>query len=398
MTVKRTWVVENTWICTSCKAQNLGRFMECQTCRNPKEADEEDIVPDANKAPEVTDRDLLGLANQGANWVCEYCGGQVRNEFGKCVKNCGAPKPGTPEPHPPKRKSGVHIESSDGRMKISVSGGSRVSNIHFDGKQVLDDQGRVLGEDGTPVSSVAPTRAARKWLEPVLWVLGGGVAIGGVVWLCVFLFSSHEETANVSEIQWRYEQNLYQRVTLHEEGWGTRMGAFNVSCQQRQRGTRDCHPHQCRPHTVYRDCNCVQEECNCHKSCTSNKNGFSTCSEECDRCSKCDRCSETQYDTCYEQCPVYKDWCSYDYYDWNREATLVTSGVAHDEHWGALKAEGSLQRLDQSATYTVGFVRGQEHWTYAPRSLEEFRYFNTGVTWHILVNRVGTVKPIQASR
>jgi hypothetical protein len=93
---------------------------------------------------------------------------------------------------------------------------------------------------------------------------------------------------------------------------------------------------------------------------------------------------------------VYKDWCSYDYYEWPIIATKSTTGSTHDEHWADLKADGPLQRLEQSEAYEVRFAGEKDAWKYRPRNLTEFRYFNLGVTWRILVNRVGVVQPVQA--
>lgn len=370
MTVKRTWVVENTWVCTSCNESNLGRFMACQKCGSPKEANEQDIVPDANSAPEVADPELIRLANEGANWICEFCGGQVRDEFGKCVKNCGAPKPVPPGPQPHRIPEG-ESKPLPRPMLTGVPG------------------------PGMPREFRAPKNYSKLW-TPVFWGVGGISFVGGIVWLCIYLFASHPENAKVSEIHWTYRQELHERVTKHGEGWGSPFGSFNVSCTSRFYGTEKCHPHNCHPHSVEEECNCSYSECNCHKSCSSNKNGFSTCSEECDHCKHCSTCSHTEYDTCYDQCNVYKDWCAYDYYEWPVIAERVTMGSAHNEYWGDLHADGQLQRLDQSQEYTVSFSGQPDVWTYSPRSLSEFRYFNTGTTWKILVNRVGTVQPIQA--
>lgn len=372
MSRKGTWVVENTWICTSCKNSNLGRFMECQTCRSPKEADEKDIVPDASSAPAVKDAELLRLANQGANWVCEFCGGQVRNEHGKCVKNCGAPKAEAPKPIP---------------VPASPSRAPAASQFYSP------------SDYAAPRATASPpTKPARTWGKPVLWGALGCAALGGIVWLCVFLFASHPENARVSGISWRYEQSLYQRETRHGEGWGTPFGAFNTSCEKRQHGTKDCNPYKCNPHSESYKCNCKTVEYGCHDVCVDQKNGFSKCHEACSEREECSTCSRTVYDTCHEQCPVYDDWCSYDYYEWKHVTTQVTAGTSHDEHWGTLKADGPTQRVDPSEKYTVSFVRDPDSWTYSPRSLGDFKRFDTGTTWKILVNRVGSVEPVQALR
>lgn len=380
MTVKRTWIVENKWKCDSCGTENLGRFMECQNCRNPKEKQEADVVPDANSASAVTDPELLRLATQGANWVCEYCGGQVRNEYGKCVKNCGAAKPGSGAEEPklppdpsftPERASNPRPEPSKPSPRPAPPGPPDWS--------LRADRRRPIAKPAT-----------------LLWVFGGVLGTGAFVWLMVFLFASHETTAQVSGISWQYQQDLHQRTLMHSEGWGSPGGSFNVSCRSKFYGTEKCRPHTCNAHSVSYDCNCTSYDCRCHKSCSDNKNGFSTCSEECDTCQRCSTCNRTEYDTCYDQCDVYKDWCAYDYYEWPIIATKRTTGVSHDEHWADLKADGPFQRLDQTETYEVQFAEKEDRWKYRPRSLAEFRYFNAGVSWRVLVNRVGMIQPQHA--
>ncbi len=366
MTIKRTWVVENSWKCDSCGNSNFGRFMACQQCGSPKEKHEVDVVP--SSGPAVVDPELLRLAAQKANWICEFCGGQVRDEHGKCVKNCGAPKPLLPPLPVP--------------IKFQSVGRHEVTSV-LPRKRARE-----------AIESLPPVPPKRSMEKPLY--VGAAVAVfTGLTWLGIWLFASHEEIAKVTALEWTYRQDLRQRTTLHGEDWGSPAGAFNISCHSKFYGTENCHPHDCRPHSVSYECNCTSYSCNCRQSCRDNGNGFSTCSESCSSCQRCQSCSRTEYDTCYDQCDVFKQWCSYDYYQWPVIATRTTTGSSHDERWGELEAEGPLQRLDKSEQYTVTFVAA-ETWKYRPSSLAEFRYFNSGVSWRILVNRFGSVQPQRA--
>jgi len=214
-----------------------------------------------------------------------------------------------------------------------------------------------------------------------------------------WLFGTKEESASVSDISWTYTINLQQRTLRHGSDWEPiRSDAFNVSCDRRYYGDRDCNPHNCRPHQVSYSCNCRSEQCNCHTTCRDQGNGFSRCSESCSTCSKCETCYRTEYDTCYDSCPVYKDHCDYDYYDWPTINTKVTSGAAHNETWPVLEARPIDQRLVKTEKYEVVFKNGVENWKYTPKSLGEFRYFVTGVTWKLKVNRAGMVWPQEAQK
>lgn len=420
MTIKRTWTVENTWICDSCQTKNLGRFMECQNCRSPKEKQEKDTVPSPDAAPAVTDPELLRLAQQKANWICEFCGGQVRDEHGKCVKNCGAPKPDEMRPEYDftggvrgkyASRGEVKIQSDDGRVKISVSGGASVSNIRVNGQQVVDADGKAtpIGQwrppPRPPVTSRpgAPEheRIPRFNLRPSRQTVTIGVVFAGVFGLAgliVFLLMPWEVDTKVTSIEWRYQSDLRQRTTMHGSDWGAPSGAFNVSCSRKKYGTENCHPHQCNAHSVSYDCNCTSYECNCRKSCSDNGNGFSTCSESCSTCERCSTCSRTEYDTCYDQCDVFKDWCEYDYYEWPVVQTLKTGGAEHNEHWPVLEANGPEQRVDRAERYQVDFVNlkdPEQTWEYHPSSLVEFKLFEGRQSWHAKVNRLKIITPLQ---
>src|SRR6478752_7293752 len=95
--VKRTYIVEDQWKCPSCGTANLGRDLKCKGCGAAKPKGAADEV-DAETAAEVTDEKLLGMANAGENWFCQYCGSQDRASDGKC-KNCGASQKDAAEQH-----------------------------------------------------------------------------------------------------------------------------------------------------------------------------------------------------------------------------------------------------------------------------------------------------------
>lgn len=407
MTTKRTWVVENKWKCTSCNAENLGRYTECQNCRSAKEKDEADSLSGPG-APAVTDPELLRLANQGANWVCEFCGGQVRNEHNRCVKNCGAPR------EEPK----VEVNTTDGRIsvkatggaqavglnvdedgvKIRTSNGGKVTNLVVNGRKVVDDEGNYIPK--SPAKTYVPSPFGDVSTGQRVGIAAAIVGVLGFVGLMIYLFAPWEVDAKVVSISWSYRSDLRQRVQKHTEDWKSDMksGAFNVTCESKYYDTEDCNPHQCRPHSVSYECNCSSYECNCQQSCTDNKNGFSTCSETCSTCQRCSTCSRTEYDTCYDQCPVYKPWCSYDYYEWPVIQTLTTSGVTHDEHWPVLEAKGEEQKLDRTENYAVTFIdvkNSKESWEVAPRSLGEFQQFEPAQVWRLKVNRLRQATPLR---
>jgi hypothetical protein len=370
--VKRTWVVEDKWTCDSCGAENLGRHMACQKCGSPKEKQEKDVASGPS-APKVTDPELLRLANQGANWVCAYCGGQVRDEHGKCVKNCGAPRSSDTPPLSPQGPVPVPKPMPTG---VPGPGVTRAP---------------------TPDWSVRSDRRAPKNVTPKWPWIAGGLGIAGLIGLLVWLLTPWEETVTVSALKWEYREDLRQRKLTHEEDWQKDMpaSAFNTSCSSKYYGDEDCNPHNCNAHSVSYECNCSSYECNCRQSCSSNGNGFSTCSETCSTCQRCSTCNRTEYDTCYDRCAVYKQWCAYDYYKWPIVQTQQTAGTAHDEHWPGLIALPIEQKLERFESYEVTFVKPKEDpWKYRAKSLADFQKFEQNALWLIEVNRIRSVTPL----
>ena len=431
--ITRTWVQENTWRCTSCGSEELGRYMKCQKCGSPKERDETDIVPEADPDKAVQDTELLKKAAAGADWECEFCHGRVRNTDGKCI-TCAAPREAAEtKPEPSKAKpeyevktnedgtirearstdGSVFISTSDGKCVIRADGSSHISDITVDGRQIIGLDGKIAKSNGG-----APPSGIRsfwdKYKNIAIWVAGSTAGALLLVWLVVFLFGKHEIQVKVSSATWVYKADLHQKTLMHGTDWGSRTSGtysrehksdgygprgdgFNVSCEGKYYGTENCHPHNCRPHSVSYQCNCTSYSCNCrtHKSCSSSKNGFSNCSEyeTCSTCERCSTCSRTEYDTCYDTCDVYRDWCSYDYYEWPIVATKTTQGNTREVAWPDLQANGADQRLDRHEEYKVVFVKGEESWTHRPTNLGEFQTFSSGTTWVVDVNRLGQIWP-----
>src|SRR4051812_800572 len=86
--VKQSWIIENTWSCRSCKAENQGRDMVCRQCGASRDKHRQDVAADAESAVAISDERLVAQAEAGANWVCTYCNTQQRGLQAWC-ENCG---------------------------------------------------------------------------------------------------------------------------------------------------------------------------------------------------------------------------------------------------------------------------------------------------------------------
>ena len=356
--VRRTWTVENIWACGSCSASNRGRDLNCRNCGKRKAAEVRDRVPDPEAAPEVKAPALLRQARAGANWKCPYCGGQERDLEGDCTL-CGG-----------RRASSSH-ENTPGPTYSRPAA--------FDVREPL-------------------------WRKPAAVFLAGLVFLGLVVWLVAWCATPRTAEVRVDRLSWTYTEHLRARETRHGEEWG-RPGskgfyseaAFNVSCVEKQRGTKKCKPYDCNPHDEPYDCR--PHDCRCRKTCSDNGNGYSSCQERCDTCYE--TCYETVYDTCYKQCPVYDDWCSYDYHEWPVEQTKTTSGNDHKVAWPGLVAADEKHRVQRVEAYAVEFVRttGKETFPYHPSTLADFKRFFVGDAWKIEISKIrGRVTPVKITR
>ena len=376
---KKTWIVENSWTCKSCKSSvQKGRHTTCQECGAPKGSDVVDRIPNPSSAPRVTDENMLRDAKAGANWVCEYCGKQERNNRGDCTY-CAADRGGVK----------AVSRSLKGTWKSESVKDLRVFHGMDAEEELVDVLSREIAlEIDREILSFPWHRRHRRKIKFGLAAL----VVGLLVWLGLWLFLPHEVDTTVTSTTWEYTMELQQRETRSGEGWdGDRPDShFNDSCRTKQRGTEDCNPHDCNAHSESYDCN--PHDCSCHDVCSDNGNGYSSCHQSCSTCY--DSCSRTVYDTCYDQCAVYDQWCEYDYYAWPTILNQRTSGDDHEVHWPVMPEPKALQRIQSDAKYHVIFTGKEDTWDIAPKSLNEFTQYTRGTMWKIKVNRAGKVEPL----
>jgi hypothetical protein len=370
------WYIENTWTCTTCQHRNKGRYMDCQNCGARREAGVQDEMPaDVDAAPRVTDAEQLKQAKAGAHWECDFCGGQTRDLHGNC-QNCGGD-----------REDPTEREYNEPYKFDSFTPPPMESYL-------VEDLERVRSQ----VKSI--TGKGEWYPQPTWWernrrrvIIGGAVAagLGALTWFLLWLLLPHHVNATVADIKWNYLVELRQRVTKSGEGWRSSMpsSSFDESCHRRQRGTEDCNPYQCNQRQESYQCR--PHQCNCQTTCTSGKNGYSRCSKSCSTCY--DTCQRTVHDTCYHQCPVYADWCSYKYYEWPVIEQKASSGDDHKVWWPKMEKTGPHQRIDKHQRYKVHFTKGKERWEYKPKGLGDFKRFTPKEPWEIEVNRAGMVWP-----
>lgn len=430
----RTWTIEMMWDCSHCGTRNPGmkgserESLKCSNCGGEK-TNEPWVMPDSPAtAPHLTG-ELDRKARAGANWTCTYCKGESREGHTAC-EVCGAdrypvdprfmvgpthvetavaaPSPAVvkkaQEPTAPKAPKAESLEEalSDIHVKSPVEGGYRAPSYMAPPRRP------------DPIEDDEP--AAPSWFSTIdtelvfKLVLGVGSAVL-FVWLMVWLFTPNTTVTNVDSMTWNRERILQERHNYAGEGWRTQApsGVYSWDhCETRQNGTENCHPHDCNCRDVSYECNCTggnSYECNCttssncSTSCSSNSNGSATCRERCSptrSCSTCttprvcQTCSRRECSTCYDQCPVYAEWCSYHYHQWDQLSQARTAGRGHGAVWPDLDVRGPLQRILSSEEYTVRFTdtRSDRTWvkTY---SFSAYERFNISQHWNTEWTRAG---------
>ena len=406
--VRKRVKVETEWNCTSCGTKNPGRNLNCGNCNNPKEKAEKKEnyrLPENLDAAIVTDEALLATFNAGANWSCPNCGSDQRRPDGNCSQ-CGAGNPEKPADEPTQdRGREWSPEPPAEPIPEPVTTHETVRADPYAASQ------RPFEPEFTP-----PNQAAG-----IVVVAGAVAGIVGFIGLLFFLFWPRDVVANVESVNWSYVATLHQRQVNAGEGWRKNepSGTYGESCKTKKNGTKNCNPHDCNGKmkfdTCYDQCprtgteKCNKHDCNCHvdrSSCKEDGAGGADCDEVCDDCY--DQCPRTGtddcnphdcngrmvYETCYDQCDVFEDWCAYSYDTWPAIATKTTAGNTVETFWPDLSAAGNDQRLERSESYQVRFTDGTDHWKHVPDGLASFQCFRPGTRWNATVSIGGGISPI----
>lgn len=402
--------IQMFWTCRFCGEKNPGlagkedESLKCSKCGGQKADESWEMPSDTRAAPSVTDAEQLRYASAGVNWTCAFCHNEERALHDNCSV-CGAGRvahnvkrvASESEPLPSEPPLPVETESPSAASPLATRS-VYAPLVPAEYRYTADDEGM---DDVRPLMS-------RLMGVRAMYVIGGTVGIALFIWLCVWLFATHETSASVTDVSWHRVESVKRRDTMSRTGWREDFpaGSFNMNCERRQHGTENCHPHQCNCHSVSYECNCTGGDsytCNCHssESCTSNGNGSADCTttEECDTCTtprSCSSCDREECDTCYDQCPVYDDWCTGQFYEWVEIDHAEFQAHDLNPRWPGLQSHGPLQRVDQSEEYSTVFSAGDDrHWTFHPSSENEFRAYPLRARYRVEYNHAGHFRPLR---
>ncbi|MEZ4232319.1 MAG: hypothetical protein R3B89_24285 [Polyangiaceae bacterium] len=375
-------MVEMVWTCSSCRRENLGRHLVCQTCGSPKEEHEEYRMPGAPETlATVTDPRLLQIAHGGANWRCRYCGSNQRAADGDCA-NCG----------------GDRTRAQQVRPAIAVPAAKRKNWLKL-----------ALTACMLVALGLAPI-----WL--IFRVDDCGPDIARPKYNA-FQQQSHVEYATVVSAEWTHSVDVERWQIVDREGFADAKpkDALDV----RALGERQHHvdkvpdgfdtetytveePNGFRTET-YTDREQCGQDCTtlpqtCRQVCTPQGNGFAKCSQKCSgggrSCSpkyctvtKTRQVPQTHMVTKTRQVPKFKDvpvmkaYYKWRQWDWKLVRTIEEKGGGFDTRWpsderiqlGDGLKQGEKERKSQSATYSVYYRTATgKAYTYRPKQLAEF--------------------------
>jgi len=334
----------------------------------------------------VRDQTLKAKFRGGEDWKCKFCSSSQFRVDGTCAR-CGASQEETvapekarkryaPAPQPTKPVPAASVYRTASPPPPEHVPDSTPDSIPFNKFSLYD---RFWAPGG-------PRRLTVVFLVTILFLF-----------LCYFLFSTHEVEARVESVSWKRTVEVQRYQIYQHEGWTPHPSSIST----KNLGSRIHHydhvavGSHSEPYTDRYPCgeDCVTVKGSCYttsRSCSSNKNGSATCSGGDRVCSSDTRSCSTRYCTRilhrtvtdYEDQPRYQDWYSWKVWEWGHNRFLTSSGTTTEvtdpsESVLPTLAQSEKERLLPPMTeYHVHLVGGKESIDYDPGSEVEFSRFN----------------------
>lgn len=376
--------IEMHWVCSSCRARNLGRHKKCQHCGDPKDASEPWIMPsDTRAAPTVTDPALLRQANAGADWQCSFCKSHQRRLDGACA-NCGAAQ-----------------------------------------------------SEGAPLSPAARVIGPPASRRSKLWYAVPFAALASIAGCCALAIWARPDppprelhkpiviAADVSGARWRRVVHIERYRVVDEEGFDRPSDAMDVVSH----GQRHHHDEQILDHyetetyqeqvpyqesETYQEQEQCGEDCtdlpqHCSETCTPDENGFATCTTSCTGggrsctpryCSVTRTRQVTRYrsETRTRQVPRYRtepryaEHFAWRAWRWRHDRDVESAGDASEApRWPTdaelappvALAQGEQERFAREERYEVELVHAGRTYRITPATLAEFERVSAHRRWYL---------------
>lgn len=316
---------EGKWRCTRCSNANLGRNLNCQTCGVKRDDDVQFFIDD-NVV--VTDATLLNQANAGADWICQYCGGNNRAFDAHCT-SCGSSR--SPEDRQLQEETRGINDWTEAAQKAAFAN----------------------SQNALPKKSFFASRLFK------IALLGAGilgafavVIFGVLVYISTLTYSCDVEVAG---LEWQRTIKLEEYKTVQETAW-----EGEVPAEARVQSKEQALHHNDRvaigsrsvPETYTEKVSDGTEQYVCGRK--NKKNGYFE-DEYCTRTKyKEVTKTRTRTETVYKDVPVYRTRYSYLIDKWVPAGEKTASGTDFNPQWAMIQVDNIHSRAgERSETYNL---------------------------------------------
>lgn len=242
------------------------------------------------------------------------------------------------------------------------------------------------------------------WTKRKKWAAVGLLAASLIGVLCYFLFRTRIVDATVTAVQWVHTVEVERYQITSGEGFAEDKpgDAFDVVSVGMRHHHYDRVPDGTKQVPYQEQYQCGENCTTTPRVCSSNQNGFKTCSGG-DRVCSPRYCTRTKYrtETKYRDVSVEKMYYHWKVWRWRHHRNVVANGTTDEPHWPSAEqialnenlGRGEKERERRHTKYVVTFTDtdGDEH-SYKPDGLGEFMDLRPGVQKRL---RVGVARGTQ---
>jgi hypothetical protein len=312
---------EGRWDCPACGSKGiLGRHTLCSQCGRPRPQGITFYLP--SDADEISNPSLLAIAQDGADWICQYCSASNRTADVFCTQ-CGAAR-----------------------------GSSPTQAVQTHGLDEVPRSGKEPSKLSTS-QAVASKVSKKSFLsfKRAIATLALSLTLGTGTW---FVMPRSFQTT-VSNVSWERQILIEHYVTVTESDWSIPPGGRLISqSREIKEYVRVLDHYETRTRQVSEQVAVGSETYVCGQRDLGN--GFFE-DETCSRTLYETRTrTETYEEPIYRQDPIYATKYTYDIERWVHARTETTQGNDPNPVWASVTLAGNEREGDRQEIYAVQFT------------------------------------------